>query len=259
MLNKIPEENFLVLRRNFESELQKPSQLGRIFFVIIFSQAILMALEFFIKSYSIYPNIDSLVTGHLIVSIILGLFCIIYAIPAMYMKSQRMQYFIFILAGQNLFTVSMYLLTLIIISAEFETDSETLLNFTSIMLTISIILVILKVIIVLFQLRKGSYKKGSKKDRLRGRLESNSLFSIIFSLGIGATFIVQYFIRNFEFNGIDILIIATIFTLSSLFVLSLLPEQAITLYCKIRFDSFNYEQNGRLKPVRDEEGNIIME
>ena len=109
---------------------------------------------------------------------------------------------------------------------------------------------------MIVQLKKGSYRKGSKKDKLRGKLESKTLISIILFFGIGATFVVQYLVRNFDFNGMDILVFATIFIMTFYFMLYLLPEQLITLYCKYKFDSFNYEQNGHLKPVRDVEGNI---
>ncbi|WP_245911382.1 hypothetical protein [Paraliobacillus ryukyuensis] len=134
-----------------------------------------------------------------------------------------------------------------------------MITFTYITLAIGFIVFIITFIRFYILLKNGKYRKGAKKDYQRRKFKGKSLLPIAIPAGIGIVFIIQYLIRTFDFASAETIIMAILMIGLFYTKLFVLPEQLVLQYCKIRFDSFNYEQNGRLKPVRDEDGNIIME
>ncbi|WP_042221350.1 hypothetical protein [Oceanobacillus manasiensis] len=259
MFRKLREEDFLALRKPLESKRQSPKSLGSLFILIIFLQCLLLFIEHFVSEYSIYPNIDNIIKIHLIFSILLMILTLVYAVPWVYMRSQKVQYFLSILVSQNLFGVSAMLLAIIAISAEISTNTISLQRFTTIALFIGVIVFIITCIRFYFLLNRGRYRKGSKKDVQRNKLETKSLLPIVIPIGIGITFLIQYLVRNYNLLGIDTIMVSTLLIIIFYVMLFVLPEQLVILYCKFRFESFNYELNGRLKQVKDEHGKGIPE
>lgn len=66
---------------------------------------------------------------------------------------------------------------------------------------------------------------------------------------VGLLFILQYLVRTFGLADIESIVMITLFILLFYTMLFVLPEQLVILYCKYRFDSFNYDKNGNLKPM----------
>ena len=97
MFKKLSAEDFAALRGPFESGRQSPKHLGDMLFLSIFLQGLMYALEYFvIADASIYPNKGKILTIHFWITLI------IYSIPAVYKKSQKIQYLVVILVSQNL-------------------------------------------------------------------------------------------------------------------------------------------------------------
>ncbi|WP_416151672.1 hypothetical protein ACM26V_12145 [Salipaludibacillus sp. HK11] len=258
MLHKLKEEDFLVLRGPFESKRQSPNALGAAFILAIFGQALFLFLESFIGGYSMYPFKDEIFKVHLVLSCVLGGLSLIYSIPAVFSRSQKMQYFINTLVSQNLFGVSAYLVALIAIGTEIS-DEAVLLQFTAITLIIGGIVFLITIVRFGMLLKKGEYKKGSKKDKLRNKFETSSYIPLVIIVGIGVSFIIQFLIRNFNTGSYDLIFIITLAVGLFWTMLFVLPEQLVLQYCKSRFDSFNYEQNGELKPVKGDDVNSMTD
>ena len=95
MFNRFSAEDFAVLRGPFESGRQSPNSLGGILILSEFLQALFFFIEYFIAADStIYPNKDQILFIHFWITIIIMLFSVIYAIPAVYRRSQKVQYLI---------------------------------------------------------------------------------------------------------------------------------------------------------------------
>ncbi|MFB1051946.1 hypothetical protein [Paraliobacillus sp. JSM ZJ581] len=259
MLQQLTEKDFLVLRGPFESKRQSPKSLGGILMLGMLLQVLLLSAEYYGSQYSTFPFKIEIFKIHLIISIILAVGSIIFAIPSVYMRYQKMQYFINTLVSQNLGGLSFYILALLVLGNDLSDKSEELLTFTYITLIIGLVIFIATSIRFYMLLKKGKYRKGTNKDQQRRYFETNSLLPIVIPAGIGIVFMIQYLIRTFNFGGVDTIVMSTLMVVLFYAMLFVLPEQLVLQYCKTRFDSFNYEQNGLLKPVRDEEGNIIME
>src|SRR5690625_3081539 len=252
MLNKFKEEDFAVLRGPFESERQSPRALGAILPISIILQGLMYVLTHLgAAENSIFPYTENLFWFHTMVTGLLIIFSIIYSIPNIYNKSQKLQYLITILVSQNLFGVYFYLMALFYIGQGFNVSEESLLNFTYITLAIGVLVFVVTMIRFYILLKKGHYRKGSKKAKFRSKAELGvrSYLPIIIIGSVGLLFILQYLIRLFGIGDIYTVFVLSICILLLYTMLFVLPEQLVLLYCKRRFDSFNYNKNGELNPM----------
>ncbi|MFA8440153.1 hypothetical protein [Pueribacillus sp. YX66] len=249
MLKKLNFEDFAVLRGPFESGRQSPSSLSAALILSIFMQALFIFLEKYIGNYSIYPHTERIFNIHLWLSIILAVLSIIYSIPVIYMRSQKIQYLLTISVSQNLGSVSIYILILFMLGAEAETfqmDSNEIVTCMYVILLLGIIVFILTSIRFYILLKKGQYRKGSKKDKLRAKFEKKSLVPVAIIGSTGLVFIIQFLIRTFGIQDFQLIIMISLATLIFLTMLFVLPEQLVLLYCKFRFKSFNFDRRGNL-------------
>ncbi|WP_449354455.1 hypothetical protein ACUL41_15355 [Virgibacillus natechei] len=248
-LNKLTEKDFTVLRGSLESGRQSPNSFGGMFILSIFLQTLMFFLTYVVVAdKSDYPFQEYMFIIHLIITIIIILLSVIYAIPAVYMKKQKSQYLVSIIISQNLFGAFPYLFTLFIAGRSNSTENS-LLVMTIITLLIGMLIFIATYVRFYILLQKGDYRKGSKKDKLRGRFETKSYLPMAIIGGVGVVYIIQYMARNFYFFPLDFMLIAIICLVIFYAMLFVLPEQLVILYCKYRFDSFNFNENGNLKPM----------
>jgi len=251
MTCKLSEEDFEVLKEPLKSGRQAPDAIAGTLVLTIFLQAILFALEYFVVGQgTIYPYKEEILTIHFWITGGLILFSLLYSIPAVYKRSDKIQYSISILVSQNLFSLSFLILSLFIVGNESidgnNVSMESLLNFTYVTLGIGLLIFIVTCIRFYILLRKGAYREGSKKEELRARFEGKSYIPAATIAGIGLVFVIQYIAR---FSNVDFsLILFVVIGISLFFVMVfILPEQLVILYCKIRFQSFNFNERGYLK------------
>ena len=195
MLGKLPEEDFEVLRGPLESGRQSPGSLSFALILGIFLQPLLYTLEYFVAAdASIYPYLKEILNVHFWLTSVLVVLSLIYAIPAVYKKSEKLQYLLSILVSQNLFSVSALIMALFVIGKDEVRGTATpdsLLNFTYILLIIGFLIFIFTSIRFYILLKRGHYRKGSKKDKLRERFETKSYLPLAVISGLGVVFIIQ--------------------------------------------------------------------
>lgn len=249
MLSHLKEEDFLVLRGSLESGRQSPNSFGGMFIISIFLQALMFFLtHIVIADSSGYPFQHGLLVVHLVITIIIVILSIIYAVPAVYKRSQKFQYLLSIIISQNLFGIFAYFFTLFVMG-DSNASKASLIMATIVTLLFGMLIFIVTVIRFYVLLNKGHYQKGTQKDELRSRFESKSLLPLAIFGGIGIVYIIQYLARNYyivPFHSIFIAVLGLAIFYTMIFVL---PEQLVILYCKYRFASFNYDENGNLKPL----------
>lgn len=252
MTCKLSEKDFEVLRGPLESGRQRPAALAGTLILTIFLQALFFALEYFmVGNATAYPYKDEILTVHLWVTGGLILFSLLYSIPAIYNKSGKMQYLLSILVSQNLFSISFLICALFLIGNDNgsgnKVSSVSLLNFTYVTLGIGLLVFVVTCIRFYILLRKGAYRKGSKKDELRGRFEVKSYIPATTVAGLGLVFVIQYITRISTINDLNMMIFIVIGIGLFFVMLFVLPEQLVILYCKIRFQRFNFNERGYLK------------
>lgn len=252
MLRKLKEEDFAVLRGPFESGRQSPGSLGGVLILSIFLQALLFSLEYFVAGqYTVYPYKDQILLIHFIFTVIISVLSLIYSIPIVYKKSEKMQYLVSILVSQNVFSFSLFISALFIIGYDGEeggevANAESLIQFTYIILGIGLLIFVATFIRFFILLRKGHYRKGTKKDALRSHFETKSYARAAIFAGLGLVFIIQYIARISAVHDIDMIVIIVIGISLFFAMLFILPEQLVILYCKIRFKSFTFNERGYL-------------
>src|SRR5699024_8549156 len=258
MFNNLLEEDFAALRGPFDSGRQSPSAFGGILMLSVFLQGLMFTLTYVAVGGSTYfPNKTIISIIHLVITVIFILLAIIFSIPSVYMKYQKAQYFLSILISQNLFGVYFYVAALFLIGSDLaggDQTIESLMTLTYVTLIIGILIFVTTFIRFYKLLQKGEYRKDSKKDSLRGRFETKSYVPIAIIGGLGIVYIIQHIARNtytVDVNMITIILIGPLLFYAMLFVL---PEQLVILYCKHRFESFNYDQKGNLKPLGTRKG-----
>lgn len=249
-LNNLDEQDFAVLRGPFESGRQSPKSLGGTLVLSIFFQVLLFFLIYVvISSHTIYPYKEVLFYLHLGITVILVILSVIYAIPSVYMKNQKVQYFIVILVSQNLtgfFLIgSLFLIgsDLVIIQTDYS-----LLNITLLIITFGILIFLATFIRFYILLRKGAYRIGSQKEKTRGRFETKSYLPAVIIGSTGMVLIIRYIVNTFHLVDIEALGMTVISILIFYTMLFVLPEQLVIQYCKSRFDSFNFDKEGNLYP-----------
>lgn len=247
---KLKEEDFEVLRKPLESGRQSPKSLAFTLLLCVFLQALLFALEYYVAADStMYPYKDQILQVHLWITVGLIVLSLIYSIPAVYKRSGKVQYLLSILVSQNLFSFSIFISALFFIGNKGEGKNatpESLLNFTWILVFIGLLIFIATFIRFYILLKKGHYRKGSKKDELRGKFETTSYIPAAIIGGLGIVFIIQYIVRNSAIDDLNMMTVI-IGGITLFFVmLFILPEQLVILYCKFRFKSFNFNERGYL-------------
>ncbi|WP_080874122.1 hypothetical protein [Oceanobacillus timonensis] len=252
MLNKLSEDYFASLRGPLESGRQRPESLSAMLILAIFLQALFLFLEFYIGRYSSFPHIQDIFKIHLSISCILAVLSIIYVIPYIRIRNQKFQYTLSIFVSQNLFGVSAYVLLLTILGTEesnVNIGRGSLLTFTYTSLILAFLIFTVTFIRFFILLSKGYYKKGAKKGETRQKYEKKTYLPLAVISSVGLLFITQFLIRNYGLENMDVLIMIMIAIVIFYTMLFVLPEQLVILYCKYRFDSFNYDEDGNLKPM----------
>lgn len=261
MFKKLTIKDFAVLRGPLESGRQSPGNFGGILIVAIFLQALLVFLEYYIKQYSFYPNKEKIFEIHFWITVVIVVLSILYSIPSIYMRSQKIQYLLSILVSQNSFGAPFYILALFHLGTKesgVNVSENSLQTFTQVTLLFGFLIIIVTWIRFYILLHKGHYRKGSKKDELRSKFETSSYLPMVIIGGIGLVFVIQYLLRNASYNmETDIMqtFIMIVLPISIFFVmLFVLPEQLVILYCKFRFKSFNYNLRGYLYSEDEDTG-----
>ncbi|MCK0473464.1 hypothetical protein [Halalkalibacter sp. APA_J-10(15)] len=247
MFSKLSEKDFLVLRGPFESGRQAPVSLGGAMILGIFGQALMVFLSIFIGNYSILPFTDKLVAIHLWITIIIVGLTILYSFPYFYKNHQKSQYLLSIFMIHNLGTFSWFVLPLLTMGAKLPENYvlEHVMTYIYITLGIGVILFIVTCIRFYILLMKGKYRKGSSRDRLRGKFEGKINMASIGAGSIGVVASVQYLMRNVDFMDYEVLFIVVLGLLIFYTMIFILPEQLVILYCKYRFKSFNFRPSGK--------------
>lgn len=243
----LTEEDFKILRGPLESGRQSPGSLGGTLFLTVFMQALMYYLIYYVAAASsIYPYISEIKNTHFWSTLVLSVLSILYSIPFIYFKSQKIQYLLTILAGFNIGGAFMYLGALFIIGENDHATQSSLIQFTYTTLSIGFILFVATFLRFYMLLKKGKYREGSMRGMLRGGFETKSYIPLAIVGSTGLVMILQYLFKNGYFQSIETFTLIILPLLIFYTMIFVLPEQLVILYCKCRFKSFNFNERGYL-------------
>ncbi len=248
VLNKLEVDDFAVLKAPLESGRQSPDSLALALLLSVFLQSLMYYLTYYVAAEStIFPYLEQIQTIHFWITAGLIILSVLYAIPAVFKRSQRIQYLLSILTIQNIGTGFCYLIALFLIGEQEEVTVESLLIFTKVTLIIGVLIFMATSIRFYILLMKGQYRAGSKKEAMREKFEMKSYLPAVIIGSTGLVFVIQYVVRTFSWWDLEMMFVAIMFIGVFFTMLFVLPEQLVILYCKFRFKSFNFDRNGYLK------------
>ncbi|SDC84604.1 hypothetical protein SAMN05421663_104293 [Terribacillus halophilus] len=246
----IGEMDFWALRNSLDTR-QSISSLGAMLIVSIFLNAILFLVVYIVVfDYSTYPNKESIYKAHLYITVILSLLSLIFGLPSVYKRFEKIQYLITIIVSQNLFGAFPLLFALFAFGNVYGVTQDDLLTITKLALFAGGLVFIVTSIRFFLLLKRGEYRADSYKEKVRKKWENfvRGKLPVFTAIGVGAVFIIQFLFRVIPLTDFDTIIMGTLSILIYLTMLFVLPEQLVILYCKIRYESFNHNRKGNLKP-----------
>ncbi|MEK5067108.1 ABC transporter ATPase [Sporosarcina sp. FSL K6-1508] len=247
MLKNLTIEDVAVLREPLVSGRQSPNALAGALVLGAFMQSLIYYLEYTVLgSVTNFPYKDQILAVHFWITTVLVILSVIYAIPLIYRKSQKTQYLLTILVSQNFFAVSSYIIGLFLLGENQEVSESSLLTFTMVTLCLGALLFIVTVIRFSILLRKGMYRKGSKRDELRAKFEKKTYIPAVIIGSTALLFIIQFAVRTYNLADLEDAMIAILSFAVFYTMIFVLPEQLVILYCKFRFKSFNFDKRGYL-------------
>ncbi|MFP7479324.1 hypothetical protein [Terribacillus saccharophilus] len=247
---RLEESDFFTFRDPLQ-ERQSISSLGFILTFSIFLNAVLFLLTYVVVyDYSIFPNKEKIFRIHLYVTIILSFLSLIFGLPIVYKRFERIQYFLSIIVSQNIFGAFPLIIALFAIGRVQGIEQPNLLTITALALSGGGLVFVVTTIRLFILLNRGEYRADSRNDITRKKWEDiiRGKSTIIIALSVGASFIIQYLFRFIPLRDFDIILIGTLCIIIFMTMLFVLPEQLVILYCKFRFESFNHNRKGNLKP-----------
>jgi MFS family permease len=259
-LDKLPLENFLVLRQPLESGRQSPESLAGIFVISPFLIGVCLVIVNFFVFGSFRPSLAAIVLAHICnaVGIVLVILSIIFAFKKVFQKRERTQYFISIIIIQAI--IGYFYVTALYILYEDppfryaagESEMKVIV-FIIATFIIGVILFISAFIRFYKLLEKGAFKKNTKRDQVRISLEARTDTFKVFGIvaGVSAFFIFSSLLVlfDFRFRDMETLFMITLFITLFYTMMFILPEQLVIWYCKGRFKCFNFDENNEIYPL----------
>ena len=249
MSKGLSEEDFATLRTPFESGRQSPSNLGKLLLFSAPFQALLFVLIYYTIGYdTTYPYRDQIYSVHIIITSIIIILSIIYGFSSVYMRGQKMQYFISILISQCMFGVNFFLGALYLLGSSnmFNLEEAIIIRVTYILLITGMLIIIITCVRFYRLLHQGEYRAGSNKDMWRTKFEKKQLLVPLVIVGTSISLMIQSLNKSLRTVDVDVLMLLITGPLLFFTMLFILPEQMMLLYCKFRFKSFNYDKDGNL-------------
>ena len=239
-MGKLMEEDFEVLREPLESGRQSRESISVVLILGIFLQLLIFALNYYLAApYSLFPFKEEIINIHFWFTVGLIALSIVYSIPFIYKGSEQIQYALSILVSHNIGSISFLIISLFTIGLEDEgmtNNAGTLLQITYAILAVALLLFIIIMARYYISLKKGHYRKGSKKEEQRNELANMSFVPKVVLIG-GAVFIlitkwISHNSNYYDSSTPGILVLGMIVFYA---MIAVLPEQLIILYCKCKY------------------------
>lgn len=247
MAGKLTYNDFVVLRKPFESKRQSPSNLAAILLLGIPFLWLFYYLTFSIAAeMTVFPNVEQMKNIQFSFTLIISILCLLFSVPTIYKKLEWVQYVINTLFSQLLFCVYPFLIALYILGEQDSASRESLMNFTYMALAIGIVIFLVTCVRFYLLLRKGAYREGGSKDRVRNRFEKSDYMPVVIVASTGLVLLILYAIRTIPSDSIEDLHLIYFPLIISYMMIFVLPEQLVLIYCKLRFKAFNFNSRGYL-------------
>ena len=260
-MDLLEEDDFEMFRIPFISGRQTPRNL---IYGLILGVAVQTLLGF--VAFGVVKNITDINVMEKLISwcyLVFTIIIIFLSILCMFIKNQSKQYLVVSLMLLNVTGISLYVVAIYLLKLEIGISSRTFITFIGINLILFISFFIIMLIRLNQSLQKGYFRKDSKKYKYEEKFKNDKkALKNVPQIGIalvGAIFIIRFLFSQYLSMDIETLIMTFLFLMMPYISLYMFAHSLVTYYCKKRFASFNFDEDGNLYPlgsgdkVRDKE------
>ena len=254
-LHKLEEEDFAIFRASFESGRQTPKNLRKAIFILILMQVVIGIGVYAAAGPSMRPEYykATLLIVQYILTLILLIYSMIYTIPTIYMKRQHIQFLVASLSLFNFFGIFPYYGGLFMLVRTVEITERSFFNLALFILVTGVILFIIIIFRLQRLLQAGIFGRDSKKYNYEEVLKKDrailSKLPKVMIAGIGIMFTIQIvLLKSFDADTETIMIVLIGIALFYYAIIQFANATIVT-YCKKRFASFNFDEDGNLYPL----------
>ncbi len=253
-MDRLEEEDFALFRTSFESGRQTPDNLRNVLLVGIIGQLLFGLGIFAAADPTMHPeyNKSILLTIQYVFTFILIILSIIYAIPTIYYKKQQGQLIVGSLMLLNFISIFPYFAALFMLVRSVNLTERAFITLAVGVLLLGIAFLVAIIIRLQRSLERGEYRKDStihqhEKVLERDRSTLSKLPEFIIA-AIGLVFILRFLFDGFLTGYIENMIFVILFFAVFFMGMYLFAYSIISIYCKKRFSSFNFDKDGKLQP-----------
>lgn len=254
-LDRLEEEDFALFRISFESGRQTLDNLRNVLILGIFGQLLFSVGIFAAADPTMHPGYNKavLLTIQYILTFMLILLSIIYAIPAVYNKRQQGQLIVGSLLLLNFLAISPYFAALFMLVRTVELTERSFIILAVCIFLLGIAYLIAILVRLQRSIENGDFRKESKKHNYKevSEREYSTLSKLpeLIIAGMGFLFIFNFLLEGLLRGDIENLILVVLFFSVFFMGMYLFAHSIISIYCKGRFASFNFDENGKLQPL----------
>lgn len=253
-LDKLEESDFAIFRTSFESGRQTPDNIRNTLILGVFGQLLSGFGIFAAADPTMHPEYNKaiLLSIQYILTFILIICSIIFSIPAVYRNYQTGQLIVVSLMLLNFISIFPYFAALFMLVRTVSLSEKAFFILAIGMLLLGISFLIAILVRLQRSLANGDFRRESKKYNYEKVLErERSTFSKLPEFIIAATgfvFILEFLLEGFLSGDIENMIFVILFFALFFMGMYLFAYSMISIYCKKRFSSFNFDKEGNLQP-----------
>lgn len=252
-MNLLKESDFTIFRTSFESGRQTPQALSKAIIINIVMQLVLGVAIFAAADPVVRPEYNklTLLIIQYTMTLLLIIYAAIYIFPNNYFKKQHTQLLVANLLLLNFLSIFPFYGALFVLVRTVDVSEGSFFGLAIVVIVSGIVFYLS----ILHRLRRsievGNYRKESEKINYekvlkRDRAISTRLPEFIIA-GIGVVFIISYLMSTMS-EHVEMMILCFMLFLLFYMGIFLFAYSTIGVYCKKRFKSFNFDEEGELHP-----------
>lgn len=252
-MNMLKESDFAIFRTSFESGRQTPIALRKSIIIAILMQLVMGVVIFAAADPTMRPEYHkvTLLIIQYTFTLLLIIYALVYLFPSANFKKQHNQ----LLAGSllllNFIGIFPFYAGMFLLVRNTEVSESSFYSLAAVIVVSGILLYAATTYRLRKSIEAGNYRKDSEKFNYEDVVKKDSkilsrLLEFIIA-GVGIVFIISYLMSTMPDDLEDIILVLFCFLLFYLGIF-LFAYSTISVYCKRRFNSFHFDEEGQLYP-----------
>lgn len=253
-MNEFKEEDFGLFRSSFESGRQSPRNIAKLTWLMIFPQ-FLLCLVLYVASNDSSRFItlkQGIMNGIFLFTLVLIVLLVIYSVPYLYKKQEHIQFRIFSLGYFNNIVIIPYFSSMFFLVRENNTPDYIYFIVAILLILFGLGMFYMSLHLTFTSISNGYFARESIENNYNSAVKKEKNFkSKLPGLVFGGAGLLLVFGSSPPFVDTydrEALFLAVILLLAYFLGIHIVTMNLIAIYCKERFRSFNFSEEGHLYP-----------